>query len=39
MGRAGRAVAEGRTWEAVAEETMRVYREVLEKHQNGGPKS
>ena len=31
MGRAGRAVAEGRTWDAVAEETMRVYHEVVAK--------
>jgi hypothetical protein len=28
MGMAGRAVAERRTWDAVAEETMAVYQEV-----------
>ena len=35
MGRAGRAVAEKRTWDAVAEETMRVYREMLKNGYNG----
>lgn len=31
MGRAGRVAAEGRTWDAVADETMRIYREVAGK--------
>ena len=29
MGHAGRAVAEKRTWDAVAEETMQVYLELV----------